>query len=437
MGYVILFILNLLFPLGGLAVIAYFFFSSRKKLLENLRRELDERLMLKTRGQIYRDGIWIHAASVGEVRSAVKIAALLKNYYKKTVLITTSTCAGKESALREVVFDKAVLAPLDFYPVIRKFIKIYHPSRLFIIESDIWPNMIVAAAANKIPVAVLNGRISAKSTKRLKLISPLCKLMFTRMAFICAQTQEIKERYMTLGADKDKITVCGNIKYDMLNSNPYRKTEAEQALNLIGWQGKQIVTCGSTHEEEEEIIFDAAKKASADKKDIRFIFAPRHLERKEEVLAALQKSGLKYLLLSEILLALSNKKNDLPQDAQIVFTDIMGWLGALYKNANLTFVGGSIAPRGGHNFLEAAVMSRPILLGQHYFNAPEVAKPLLEQKAGFLVNKDNFYDTVCKLLSDVFFLKTAGARAGSISMSFKGALQQTLTAVKNYERKQQ
>ena len=422
MGYFILFLLNLFAPFAALGVVVFFFFSPRRNLLKNLKYELSQRFVLSPFGQRPAKSLWIHAASVGEVRSVIKLASLLKEYYGCRIVLTTSTAAGRNTALKEPVFDKALLMPVDCYPLVKRFIKFYHPAYLYIVEADLWPNMIAACAACGIKIAVINGRLSARSAKRYKFLSPLVKLLMGKITFICAQTEEIRQRYISLGADEGKVYACGNIKYDLLNESPSRENEVASLFDAIGWQDSFITVCGSTHEEEEAVIIEAARRD----KNIKFVIAPRHLERKKQILHNLAQSGVKYTSLSSY-----KKEKDL-KDCRILLADAMGWLGAFYKKSSLCFVGGSISKCGGHNFLEAAVFSKPVLFGKYYYNTPDVAEALLKCGGGILVSAENFASEAENLFNDKALLSACGKAAGQCSLSFKGATERTLKVVENY-----
>jgi 3-deoxy-D-manno-octulosonic-acid transferase len=427
MGYIILFLLNLIFPFAAVGIILAFLFSSRRNLLKNLKNEVGQRFVLSKNKNILGGYIWIHAASVGEVKSAVKIAQDLKDFYKRPVLITTSTAAGRAAAEKELAFDASVLMPADFYFFVKRFIKIYSPFRLFIMESDLWPNMIIACGNNKIPVAVINGRLSQRSAARYKILSPLVKLVFKNISFICAQSEDIRSRYIGLGAVPAKVHTTGNMKYDMLNAEPPRLEEAQTLIDELGWRGSKIITLGSTHLEEERVAISAAKTFA----DIKFIIAPRHLERIKYILSMLKESGLKYAVLSEI------EKNGIfaGGSAQILLIDAMGWLGAFYKISDMVFVGGSISKKGGHNFLEAAILRKPVIFGKYYYNAPDVAKELIKSGGGILAGGDNFADIIKKFIYRADLLKAASAASANTALSFKGATAKTMAAVKKYEKK--
>ena len=179
MGHFLLFLTNLIFPFAALGVVVGFLLSPRRGLLKHLGQELKERFGLEEEGEIPQKAIWLHCASVGEVMSMKEVIARLKDFYKRDILVTTTTEAGKETALKNPNISKALLAPLDFYPSCKRFIALAKPYRLFIVEREIWPNMLQAAHQAGVPAALINGRISAKSTRAYKCLRPLFKQVIT------------------------------------------------------------------------------------------------------------------------------------------------------------------------------------------------------------------------------------------------------------------
>ncbi len=193
--------------------------------------------------------------------------------------------------------------------------------------------------------------------------------------------------------------------------------EAKEIINKLSWQNSKIIVCGSTHELEEKIIFNAAKA----NKEVKFIIAPRHLERAKQIRETLTKTNFKFAFLSTL--------NQAQPDAQILIADTMGLLGALYKVGTLAFVGGSIVKKGGHNFLEAAILKKPVFFGKYYYNAPEVASKLLKSGGGVLVGKTNFNKELKKYLSDEVLLNKSAQAALDSALSFKGATSKSLEVI--------
>lgn len=426
MGKLLLILTNCAFPLAAMGVFFGFLFSPRRELLKNLKQEFKERFGLETPDAFKQNAIWIHCASVGEVMSMKEVISRLKKFYKKDVIITTSTAAGKETALKNPNVSQAFLAPLDFYPSVSRFIQNAKPYRLFVVERELWPNMICAAGAHGVPCAVINARMSQKSANAYKLVRPLLKYVFSNIVYAALQTPEDAKRYESLGMAADKITVCGNVKYDTLSDKPApaKLKEVEKLVERLDWTGDKIFVCGSTHPLEEEILLSAAPDLI--KQGVKIIFAPRHLERKTEIENNLKQSGLRYAFLSD--------KRYAPE-TDVLCVDGMGLLQSLYACAALAFVGGSIAPRGAHNLLEPAILGKTVLFGKSFHNTPETAEALLKQGGATLVDETNFKNTVLRLLKDRAMLENMAGNARKTALSFKGATDKIMEVVKTYERK--
>lgn len=424
MGILLLILTNLAFPLAALAVVGSFLFSSRRGILKHLLAELRERFGLEKPGELPQGAIWLHCASVGEVSSIKGLITQLKAFYKRDILVTTTTQAGKETALKNPDITKAVLAPLDFYPSCHRFIRLAHPHCLFIVEREIWPNLLECAHQTKVPVALINGRISQKSTRAYLLVKPLFKRVLSHLRFATLQTQEDKLRYQKLGLSEDKIFVCGNVKYDTLSANPPRTDQLAQLLKTLGWSGKPLFVLGSTHPQEEALLLRTAPDIL--KTGAKILFAPRHLERRTEVEQSLRQSGLRFAMASQ---------NDFEKDTDILCMDKMGLLQAAYSFATLAFVGGSIAPCGAHNLLEPAILSKTVLFGKYFYNTPLTAQALLERGGGVLVEEANFKEKVTALLTDATQRENMAAKARATALSFQGATNHIMEVVKNDEQR--
>ncbi|WP_428075892.1 3-deoxy-D-manno-octulosonic acid transferase [Candidatus Avelusimicrobium luingense] len=424
MGLFVLFLTNLIFPLAALGVLFSFLFSGRRGLLAHLGQELRERFGLEKKDEIIQNAIWLHCASVGEVLSVREVISQLKAFYNRDILITTSTQAGKETALKNPQVKQALLVPLDFYPSCRRFIRLANPYRLFVVEREIWPNLLEAAFQANVPTALINGRISVKSARAYTLIKPLFSRLLKHLSFAALQTPEDAQRYERLGLPHENCHICGNVKYDALNDAPARLAEVDKLISTLGWGGKPIVVLGSTHPQEETMLLRAAPEFI--KNNIRLIFAPRHLERMPEIRDTLRQSGISHTFFSDT----TPNKN-----AVLVCADVMGLLPSLYARATLTFVGGSVVPRGAHNLLEPAILSKTVLFGKYFFNTPQTAEALLERGGGILVNEHDFKAVVLRLIADPAQLENMSQKARQTALHFKGATQRIMQVVENYERK--
>lgn len=424
MGKFLLLLTNLAFPFAALGVLLGFVFSARRRVLKTLWQELQERFALEKQGEVPQGALWIHCASVGEVKSVQTLIKQLKSFYQKEVIVTTSTVAGRAEAAKNADIKKALLAPLDFYPFSRRFVRLAAPHRLFVVEREIWPNMLYAAQKAGVPVMLVNARISQKSTRAYLWVKPLFNMLFKQIALGAMQDEDAAKRYASLGLARENIAVCGNVKYDTLNDRPAKLKEVNTLIKKLGWQDSPILVCGSTHPLEEELILKAAPAWA--EAGIKVIFAPRHLERKEEIKANLQHQKLPFALLSE-------KK--FPKNTVLLCADTMGFLQSLYACAALSFVGGSIAPRGAHNLLEPAILGKTVLFGKSFYNTPDTAHALLASGGGVLVDATNLKATVLRLCKDTAGLENMAAKARQTALSFKGATQNIMGAVKDYERK--
>lgn len=423
MGLFLLVLTNFAFPFAALGVAAGFLLSGRRKLLTHLRAELRERFGLEKQDSLPRQAIWLHCASVGEVNSVGGLIRHLKKYYNKRILISTSTQAGKEAALKNPDVSAAVLAPLDFYPACARFLRITQPYRFFVVEREIWPNMLEAARQAGLPYAILNGRISEKSAKAYGWVRPLFKRVLGAIDFAALQDKDAARRYQTLGIPADKIYVCGNVKYDFLSEKSAKEPQVRSLLETLGWQNTLLLVAGSTHPVEETMLLRAAPDLV--NAGMKIIFAPRHLERHAEIERSLRQSHLRYAFLSEQKFA---------KHTDILCADVMGLLQALYAAGTLCFVGGSVAPKGAHNLLEPAILGKTVLFGKYFYNTPDTAQALLEQGGGVLVNETNFKETVLRLVADPQQLENMNEKALQTARSFKGATEKIMGVIQHYEQ---
>lgn len=419
MGAITLLVLNVLFVPAAAGFLLFFLVSPRRSLLKTLFSELPERCALAT-PKTKPGPLWLHAASVGETRSLALLARELRaKHHGVPLLITCNTAAGRK-ATAALAPDAAVLAPLDFYPFTRAFVKKYRPRALFIAERDLWPNMITAAHAAGVPVCIINGRLSTRSAKRYALACGFMGYLFGKVSAACAQTEQDAANYRTLGMNAAKLTVTGNIKYDLLEKQPAKAAVVREKLSALGWQNAPLLVMGSTHPAEEQLLARDFQRLKQARPDLKMALAPRHLERVPQIADMLKASGIKTTLYSA---------QEQKPDADCLVVDVMGLLTSFYAFSTLCFIGGTIAEKGGHNMLEAAILGKPLLTGPHYYNTPEVAEKLLQNGAAFQVTEQNFAETAIKLLSDSQAAANSGKAALETALSFTGATARTLPVI--------
>jgi len=370
--------------------------------------------------------IWVHAVSVGEAEACRPlISGLQQRYPEHQILITTMTPTG--SARVKSLFADSVLhvyLPYDLPFAIKRFLKAMRPQFGIIMETELWPNLILICAEQSIPVVIANARLSARSAHGYQKVSKLTRQMLQSLPLIATQTHSDRERFLQLGAYKEKVHAVGNLKYEI--TLPASSVERAEAIRSL-WGNRPVFIAASTHEGEEEQIIDAARKIRGQFRDLLLVIVPRHPERFDRVAALCRRAGLNTLRRSE------NK----PCGSQIqaLVVDTMGELSIFYGTADVAFIGGSLVAHGGHNLLEPAALSRPVITGPHYFNFLEVTKQFLEHHAAIEVkNPEQLADTVIDLLKAPQRRAEMGDAGRQLIEQSKGASQRLLNLIDIYIR---
>ena len=280
----------------------------------------------------------------------------------------------------------------------------------------------------EISVTVMDTADMVNESIKIHKLSPVAAAAFGRTMTACtfmASGLKNKEDKLYVNINGDgvggRITVCGNVKYDALSDTPAKVNQVKELLEKLGWQGNALLVLGSTHPQEETMLFRAAPDII--KTGTKIIFAPRHLERKSEIEHTLEQNRLHYAFISQ---------DNFDKNTDILCADVMGLLQSLYACATLTFVGGSVAPRGAHNLLEPAILGKTVLFGKHFYNTPDTAHALLERGGGVLVSENNFKETVLRLLADREQLDNMNTKARQTALSFKGATDKIRGVVEQY-----
>lgn len=369
--------------------------------------------------------IWIHAVSVGE---AIAIRGLLeelrKTFPHKKFVISTVTPTGNKIA-RSLARDGDLVTylPVDFSFIVKSVIRKIKPSFFIIAETEIWPSLISYLFKQNIPVAVVNGRISDSSFGGYSLIKFLIKPILNKISLFCVQTPRDAQRLFALGVTKEKVKVTGNLKFDALQvTQPAVERKKELGLADKG----RLLVCGSTHAGEEEIILEAYRVLLSEFPGLYLLIAPRHPERVADLEKLIAKFNFRPLRLSQKDLA------PLACDLKPVFIlDTVGQLLDYYAIADIVFVGGSLVKKGGHNILEPASLSRPVIFGPHMFNFRDIAGLFLENSAAIQVRNGAELQGKIK-----FFLRQPGGsaalgqKAKGLVLANQGATQKTCQYLK-------
>lgn len=417
MGLILLLFYSLLAPVLALLYAVFFLLSPRRTLMKGLAGELKERLGLAGAFSGQRP-VWIHAASVGEVKAVSKLAPELSAAFKAPLLITSSTAAGRAEAAK---LGASRLAPLDLYPAAANFIKNSRPLLLVVAETEIWPATLYAAARAGVPVFMVNARISKKTLALYRALGPLTRLAFSGVKQVLAQTEKDAARFRLLPGLAGKVMVTGNLKYDQLGISAGGRDKVKDFLEASDWGSSPVFTAGSTHPAEEPVVISAWLEAKKTIPALKLVLAPRHPEKISEAETVLKSKGIPFMRWSATVV---------PEATDCLLVDTMGLLQAFYAVSAVCFVGGTLDNTGGHNVLEPALFSKPALFGPNYGNARLAGEALIKERGGFLVETAPEMATkLSELLTDPDALKAAQADAARTLSGLCGATRKTIEAI--------
>lgn len=323
--------------------------------------------------------VWLHSVSVGETQAARPLVeALRRRFPLHKLVVSTTTLTGQRIA-REVFCDTAALVfyfPFDWCWTVRRTLRQIQPSLVVIMETELWPNFLRECRKSRIKTAIVNGRLSHRSFRRFQLIPRFVHRILDDLGLALMQTESDAERIQSLGMPVERVKVTGNIKFDTyIDATDIILTEEFQGRFGFG-DGRPLIIAASTHDPEERIVIDAYKKLLNRSMIItpRLLIAPRHPERFRQIASLLQDSGLVWSQRSD-----PPKPRDILSDA--ILLDSIGELRATYPLADIVFVGGSIAPSGGHNVLEPIVAGKCVVTGAHTSNFAMIMKTFVEADA--------------------------------------------------------
>ena len=320
--------------------------------------------------------IWLHCVSVGETQAARPLVDLLRRKFPNhKVVVSTITLTGQQLA-REAFKNKAERVfyfPFDWRWSVRRTLRSMRPSIVLLMETELWPNFLRECGENRIPVALVNGRLSDKSVRRYRYIRSFFKRVVSKVDRAIMQSDGDSERLEQLGFPRDRLFVSGNLKFDA------GKTKVEQSLTeslrkRFGLEPDNLILAASTHDPEERVLVASFKNVRQRFEKVRLMIAPRHPERFAEVASMLQASGLSWVRKSD-------RETDLDGQADVVLLDTIGELTAAYPLARIVFVGGSIANSGGHNVLEPAAFGCSIITGAHTQNFRAIVSDFVDSEA--------------------------------------------------------
>ncbi len=370
-------------------------------------------------GRRVEEPLWLHAVSVGEARVAATLAAGLGA--ERDLVVTTTTPTGQQQAIA-LLGSRAAIAyfPFDLGFAVRRFLGRFAPRALVLVEGDYWPLVLRHARRRSIPIAVVNGRVGDGTFRRWQRWKSLARRLYGAVDRFAVQTQLDRERLEALGVEARRIHVTGNLKFDA--EAPPPAEEAEACLEALAG-GRPIVVAGSTMPGEEATVLDAFRRATGGREAL-LVVAPRHPERWNEVAGEIEGGGFTLVRRGDLEPAQAAEAGR----PDVVLLDSLGELAAIYRLAVAAFVGGTLAPTGGHNPIEPALFGVPTAVGPSMHNFKDTAARFDEAAAWRRVAE---VDDLAAFFGAALDgdLEELGIRARELVESHRGATARTLEAL--------
>ncbi len=366
--------------------------------------------------------VWMHGASVGETLSMLPLISKIQELYPDVNILVTSGTVTSAQLMGKRLTGKAFhqYVPVDCMRHVTRFVDYWKPDLVLWLESEFWPNILSVISKRKIPLVLINGRVSDRSFRRWKKMPGFSRQIQEMFVKSFGQTQEDANRLQQLGA-KDPQCV-GNIKFASAPL-PVDPEELKRMQTQIG--SRPCWTAGSTHGGEEEIIARVHKKVKEKIPDILTVIAPRHPKRGDEVEEIFKKAGLK--------VARRSRKEDISADTDVYLADTIGEMGLFYRLGSVAFVGGSLIAFGGQNIIEPARLGKAVLCGQYMMNFREIVSRAKQADALFVVNnEDEMAQVLTDLLTDDALLAKKQENAQAFATAESNVLDRLMPLLAEY-----
>jgi 3-deoxy-D-manno-octulosonic-acid transferase len=366
--------------------------------------------------------IWVHASSVGEMQASLAlIRALQRRYPQMPLVLSTATAPGAHRARAQLGESvQHAFLPYDLPGAVRRFLQRLDPKLGIILETEIWPNLYAECARRRVPLVLASARISPKSVSSYQRFAALFGTALASCRLILAQTADDTERFRAIGASPSTTLVGGNLKFDF--ELPAGIQEQGRALRQAQFATRPVWIAGSTHEGEEALLLDAHAQLRALIPELLLILVPRHTHRFDAVKALLSERKIDFVSRSS--------GEQVAGHTEVLLVDTLGELMMFYASADVAFVGGSLVPIGGHNFLEPAALGIPIIAGLHNFNSQDIAQQFFASGAALEVDGvDKLVKVVAELLRDPARCAEQRQKALAILEENRGALARLLEAI--------
>jgi len=364
--------------------------------------------------------VWIHAASVGEVRSTATLVHELKaRHPRRRILLSTFTFSGNEIAKNLAGVDAVIFLPMDYLWTVRRALAQWNPSLMIFVETEIWPNFLGECFRRGIPTLMVSGRLSARSFPQYERFHGFFRHVLRYFSAIGMQTGEDAARMVKLGADEAKVSVVGSLKSSIATPPPSRFAQLPR-------YGKKLLVAGSTHAGEEQILLSSFAELRPEFPELGMVIAPRHPQRFDDVEELFRRSGFGYCRRSQT-------PDQLLFAQDLLLLDTLGELGEFFACGDIAFVGGSLVDVGGHNILEPARTGKAILFGPYMTNVQAVAEELKAKGAAVEVaDGDALRGALAHLLADDRKRTAMGLRALAASLNGDAAVKNNYALAARY-----
>jgi tetraacyldisaccharide 4'-kinase len=405
-------------------VVAYFLFRSVRNVA--YFPSLWQRLGFLSRSfkQTVSGAIWLHAVSVGEVLSVIELARRLRAEYPRAALfVSSTTLAGRATARAKLtgLATGVFYAPIDHVFAVRRVLRTIQPALVIIVETEIWPNLFREVKRAGCGLIILNGRISDRTERRYRRQRWFFRAVMCWPDAVLAQSETMRERYLAAGTPLARVKVGGNLKYDVVPQPASPDSPVRRFIESLNQA--EVWVAASTMLDEDDAVLAAFHQLAQQHARLLLVLAPRKPERFDEVAAKLVRAGVRFV-----------RRSDLQGPLQlpgVLLLDSMGELSGLFSMADVVFMGGTLAPRGGHNILEPATFAKPVVCGPHMENFREIADEFRAVKAFVeIAAASNLAEAVDGLLKDHAGAIEMGRRALECAEANRGATEQAIKVIR-------
>lgn len=365
--------------------------------------------------------VWVHAVSLGETRAILPLIHRLSKEEAFSIVISSTTSTGHAEALRSIPEAIAhFYLPFDFSWVMRRLMRRIRPKMVLLAESDFWYQWLSAAKKEGAKIILVNGKVSVRSAHRFRRCFFFTRRLFSHFDHLCIQNDCYLQRWISMGIPQEKMTITGNLKWDVSvpKMSPEAMAEWKQSLGIM--PEDRVLVIGSSHADEELPLLEALQSLKEEIANLKILWVPRHPERFKEVEAMLKTHGW----------GMRTYLHPNPPQAPIVLIDVMGMLNHCYQIAEVAIVAGSFTSLvGGHNILEPIMFGVPVLFGPHMHTQQELREVVLRGNAGTEVTLDTVAAAVKKLLQHPIDYQAMSHAGLALQELMKGATDRTLQKI--------